>query len=97
MYASIRRYRVEPANVAKVKQLLQDWLVPAVTRVHGFVAYYLIDADDGVLTSVNIFEDRAGAEESNSLAADEREVIRNLLPKPPEVTVGEVAVRRVRS
>ena len=97
MYAAIRRYRVQPANVAKIKRLLQDWLVPAVTGVQGFVAYYLIDADDGVLTSVSIFEDRAGAEESNSLAADEREVIRNLLPNPPEVTVGEVAVQRVCS
>ncbi len=35
-------------------------LATAVSREPGFVAYALVDAGDGVLISVSIFEDRIG-------------------------------------
>jgi len=96
MYASIRRYRVEPERVDRLKRILAYDLVPALSEVPGFVAYYLLDAGNGVVMSVSIFQDRAGADESTSLAADGQVVIRALLPEPPEVTAGEIVLQRVR-
>jgi hypothetical protein len=45
----------------------------------------------GPVVSVSIFEDRAGAEESNRIAAEwVGHNLAAMLPNPPEVIVGEV-------
>ncbi|MFI1286805.1 hypothetical protein ACH4U5_39710 [Streptomyces sp. NPDC020858] len=60
-------------------------------QVPGFVAYYWVDAGDGVMVSTSVFQDRAGAEESVSRAKDfVRENLASLLPNPPQVMAGEV-------
>ncbi|MET8451987.1 hypothetical protein [Streptomyces sp. NPDC005209] len=60
-------------------------------QIPGFVAYYWVDAGDGVMVSTSVFEDRAGAEESVARATDfVREQLASLLPNPPEVMAGEV-------
>jgi hypothetical protein len=42
-----------------------DWgFAPLVGRTPGFEAYYLIDAGAGVIVSISLFADRAGAEAS---------------------------------
>jgi hypothetical protein len=48
--------------------------------------YYAVDVDDGVVASVSFFEDPAGREESNGMAADfVREDLASLLPNPPGI------------
>ncbi|WP_235454882.1 hypothetical protein [Streptomyces olivochromogenes] len=60
-------------------------------QIPGFVAYYWVDAGDGVMVSTSVFEDRAGAEASVARATDfVREQLASLLPNPPEVMAGEV-------
>lgn len=60
-------------------------------QVSGFVAYYWVDAGDGVMVSTSVFQDRAGAAESVSKAADfVRDNLASLLPNPPQVMAGEV-------
>jgi hypothetical protein len=48
--------------------------------------------------SVNVFTDRAGAEESVRAAADwVRKSLASLVPSPPEVMTGEVVVHQAKS
>ncbi|MFD5658278.1 MULTISPECIES: hypothetical protein [Streptomyces] len=90
MYAAVRRYEgvTDPAEAVR---LVKEGFVPLLRQVSGFVAYYWIDAGDGVVVSTSVFQDRAGVEESISRAADfVRDNLASVLPNPPEVMAGEV-------
>jgi hypothetical protein len=70
---------------------VNEGFVPIISQIPGFVALYLVDAGDGVMISTSVFQDQAGAEESNRKAADYvRQNLTQLLPKPPKITAGEV-------
>jgi len=93
MYAAIRRYKIAPGSVDKLTQEAREGFVPIVRKVPGFKEYFWVNAGDGVMFSVSVYEGRAGAEESIRRAADwVGEHIASLLPNPPEVTTGEVVV-----
>jgi hypothetical protein len=69
--------------------------VPLIAETPGFEAYYLADAGNGVVVSISLFEDRAGAEESSRGAAEwVRRNLADLVRRPPEVLTGEVVVHR---
>lgn len=90
VYATVRRYEgvTDPAEAGR---RVSEGFVPLIRPIPGFVAYYWVDAGDGVMVSTSVFEDRAGAEESSERAADfVRDNLAALLPNPPQVTVGEV-------
>jgi hypothetical protein len=90
MYAVVRRYDgvTDPAEVG---QRVREGFVPLIRQVSGFVAYYWINAGDGVLVSTSVYEDRSGADESTRIAADYvREHLASLLPNPPQIMAGEV-------
>ncbi|MEU7697544.1 hypothetical protein [Streptomyces sp. NPDC039028] len=90
MYAVMRRYE-GVTDAAEAGRRVDEGFVPLVRRVPGFVAYYWVDAGDGVMVSTSVFEDRAGAEESVRAAADfVRENLAPLLPHAPQVTAGPV-------
>ena len=66
-------------------------LVDDLEQVPGFVAYYWIDAGDGVMASLSVYEDQAGADESVRVAHDwVRDNAATLIPNPPQVTEGNV-------
>ena len=67
MFAAIRTYGV--TDIDELSELVKDGFVPIVESVPGFVAYYAIDAGDGIATSITICEDKAGVDESTSRAA----------------------------
>ncbi|KJY41104.1 MULTISPECIES: hypothetical protein [unclassified Streptomyces] len=90
MYAVIRRYEgvTDPGEAGR---RVDEGFVTLLRRVPGFVAYYWVDAGDGVMVSTSIFEDRSGAEESVRQAADfVRDNLASLLPNRPQVTAGPV-------
>ncbi len=90
MYAAVRRYE-GVRDPAEAGRLVKEGFVPLMQQVSGFVAYYWVDAGDGVMVSTSVFQDRAGAEESVSRAAEfVRENLASLLPNPPQVMAGEV-------
>ncbi|APU38768.1 hypothetical protein ACFCYM_16660 [Streptomyces sp. NPDC056254] len=90
MYAVIRRYE-GVADPAEAGRIVDEGFVAILRRVPGFVAYYWVDAGDGVMVSTSVYEDRAGADESVARAADfVRDHLASLLPNPPQVTAGEV-------
>ncbi|MHB6904852.1 hypothetical protein [Streptomyces sp. DB-54] len=90
MYAAIRRYEgvTDPAEAGR---LVNEGFVPLMRQLPGFVAYYWIDAGNGVMISTSVFRNQASAEKSVSKAADfVQHNLASLLPNPPQVTAGEV-------
>ena len=67
MYAAVRRYEgiIDDDEAAR---LVRDSFMPELEKVAGFVAYYWIDAGDGIMASLSVFEDKAGADESVKFA-----------------------------
>ena len=91
MYVAIRQYGLltnEP--VEQVFQGVRDGFIPIIKKAPGFLAYYALDSGSGTLTSISVFEDRAGAERSNKLAEDwVGRTLSSALPTSAEIIVGE--------
>ena len=95
MYTSIRRYTSDPHEVEGIIKLAQQGDInERIGGLPGFVAYYMINCGAGVLATVSVFDDQAGAERSNAVAADW--VRENVLPSysisAPKITAGEVVL-----
>jgi hypothetical protein len=94
MYATVRRYE-GVTNPSELGRQVRETFLPIISEIPGFVAYYLVDAGGGVVISTSVFQDKAGAEESNRRAAAVvRESLASLLPNPPQITAGEVVVHK---
>jgi hypothetical protein len=94
MYATVRRYEgvTDPGEAAR---LVDEGFLPIISEIPGFVAYYWVNAGDGVMVSTSVFEDQSSEEESNRRAADYvRQNMASLLPNPPQITAGEVVAQR---
>jgi hypothetical protein len=90
MYASVRRYEgvTDPAEAGR---RVAEGFVPLISDIPGFVAYYWVDAGNGVMVSTSVFRDQAGAERSNLTARDwVAQNLAPLLPNPPQITAGSV-------
>ena len=91
MHIAVRQYHINPRNVAEVTQKVQDGFIPLLRQAPGFVEYYWLNAGNGRVVSVGLFEDQASAEASTRLAADYvRQFLAELVRNPPEVIEGEV-------
>ena len=90
MYAAVRRYE-GITDDAEAGRLVGESFIPQLEHISGFIAYYWIDAGDGVMASLSVFDDKGGADESVALA--HKWVAENaaaLIPNPPRVTEGLV-------
>ena len=95
MYASIRRYKTSPGAAAEIAQRVNQGFVPIISQAPGFVAYYVVDAGNDLVASVSVFQNQAGSEESNRMAADwVKKNIASLFSGPPEITAGAVTVQK---
>jgi hypothetical protein len=91
MHAAVRIYQVDPGSVDEFKRLVNETFLPIIKEAPGFQAYYSLDTGDGRIASVSVFDDRAGAEASTKMAADNiRQNMASGAPIPPEVLEGEV-------
>ncbi|MBV9471231.1 MAG: hypothetical protein JO316_16975 [Abitibacteriaceae bacterium] len=70
MYASIRRYNVNPGAMTEMVQKVEEGFAPLIRRAPGLVSYNLIQVSDHTLISISLFTDQEGAEESNRIAAN---------------------------
>jgi hypothetical protein len=96
MYATVRRYE-GVTDTSEAARRVNEGFVPLISQVPGFLAYYWVDAGGSVMVSTSIFENQAGAEESNRRAADYvRQNIAPLLPNPPQITAGEVVAYKAK-
>ena len=96
MYITVRRYE-GVTDPQKVAQLAEEGFVPIISEMPGFVAYYLVDAGDGVMVSTSVFEHKDAEEQSNFRAGEfVEEHLAPLLPNPPQITTGEVVAYKAK-
>jgi hypothetical protein len=89
MYTVIRRYQ-GVVNSTEVAQRAIDEFAPQLRDQPGFQGYWVIDAGDGVLATITVFDSEDAAVSSNAAAATwVQENLPNLVPNPPRVTAGE--------
>ena len=68
MHATIRRYDgVDQNRITELTGKVNETLVPKLRTLPGFKGYYLIEAGDGVFSSLGLFETREQGEESSKL------------------------------
>ena len=90
MYVAVRRYE-GVTDPQKAGQLVDEGFVPIISEMPGFVAYYWVDAGDGVMVSTSVYEHKDAEEQSNFRAGEfVAEHLAPLMPNPPQVTTGEV-------
>lgn len=89
MYAVIRTYTF--SDTGEVRRLVEEEFIPIVGEIPGLISYYLVEGEEGRLSSVTICEEPRGVEESTERAADwVRDRLSSLLISGPEVMMGEV-------
>lgn len=92
MFISIRRYR-GTKDVPELARRVEEEFVPIMKDLPGFKGYYALDAGDGVVASVSVFESKEAALQSNERAAAwVRERLAVFFPEPPEITAGDSLV-----
>ena len=97
MHATIKRYEgVDEGRTDEVVKNVGENLLPRLTKMPGFNGYYLIEAGNGVMSSIGFFETSAQADESTRVAATwvRDEKLERALPNPPKITGGEVIVHK---
>ena len=68
MHATIRRYEgVDTTRINDVVSRVDETFVPQIRELSGFAGYFLMEADNGVLSSISLFETSEQADESNKL------------------------------
>ena len=100
MHATIRRYEgVDMARTNEVTGKVNETLVPQLRELSGFAGYYLIKADNGIVSSLSLFETPEHAEESTKLVSKwiTDENFTSVLPNAPKITSGEVVAQSDRA
>jgi hypothetical protein len=97
MYVAVRRYEgvTDPSEVIRH---VNEGFLPIISEVPGFVNYYFVDAGEGVLLSISVFEHQSGAEESTWRAGEYigEHGLASMFPNPPQVTDGEIVAHKAK-
>ena len=97
MHATVRRYEgVDQSRTDELTKKINETLLPRLSKLPGFEGYYLIEAGNGVMSSIGLFDNSAQADESTRVAANwvREEKLETALPNPPKITDGEVIVHK---
>ena len=97
MYATVKRYEgVDKSRTDELTKRVGESLLPRLSKLPGFSGYYLIEAGNGVMSSIGFFDTSAQADESTRVAASwvRDEKLERALPNPPKITGGEVVVHK---
>ena len=93
MHAIIRRYEgVDPNRTVELTGKVSETLVPKLERLSGFKGYYLIEAGNGVFSSLGLFGTPEQGKESTNVVATwiRDEKLETLIPNEPKITSGQV-------
>ena len=99
MFAIIRRYDgVDQNRSAELTGKVNETLVPKLEKLSGFAGYYLIEAGNGVFSSLSLFETPEQGMESTKFVATwlRDEKLDTILPNEPKITSGKVVVHSDR-
>ena len=93
MHAIIRRYEgVDGTRMGEVAGKVNETLVPQLRKLPGFSGYYLIEAGNGVLSSLGLFETSEQGDESTKIVSKwiTDENFSTAIPNAPKITSGKV-------
>jgi hypothetical protein len=99
MFATIRRYDgVDQNRSAELTRKVNETLVPKLEKLSGFAGYWLIEADNGVFSSLSLFETPEQGKESTKIVASwiRDEKLDTMIPNEPKVTSGKVVAHSDR-
>jgi hypothetical protein len=99
MHAIIRRYDgVDQNRTTELTSKVTETLVPELTKLPGFKGYYLIDAGNGVFSSLSLFETPEQGMESTKFVGTwlREEKLDTILPNEPKITSGRVVANSDR-
>ena len=97
MFATIRRYDVDQTRISELVKKTDETFLPSLTELPGFSGYSLIEADNGVMSSISYFDISEYADESTRLASNwvREQKLEKVLPNAPKITSGEVVLHKV--
>jgi len=96
MHATIRRYDgVDQNRTVELTTKVNETLVPKLSKLPGFAGYYLIEAGNGIFSSLGLFETPEQSVESTKLVSSwiRDENLMSLFPNEPKITSGKVIAR----
>ena len=99
MHAIIRRYDgVDQNRTTELTSKVNETLMPKLNKLPGFKGYYLIDAGNGVCSSLGLFETPEQGMESTKLVTTwlREEKLDTILPNEPKITSGRVVANSDR-
>ena len=97
MHATLRRYEgVDRERTDELTEKVTDSLMPRLSELPGFNGYYLIEAGEGVITSISLFETSAQADESTRVASEwvREQELEAALPHAPKMMSGPVIAHK---
>ena len=96
MFATIRRYDgVDQNRTVELTNKVNETLVPKLEKLSGFAGYYLIEAGNGIFSSLSLFETPEQSKESTKIVATwiRDEKLDTMIPNEPKITSGKVVAR----
>ena len=99
MHAIVRRYEgIDTKRTDELKRKVNESLTPRLKKLDGFNGYFLIEAENGVMSSVNFFNTSAHADESTRVVAEwlREEKLDTVVPNSPKITGGKVIVDEMK-
>ncbi len=93
MFATIRSYHgVDQTRVGELTTKVNETLMPQLKELPGFDGYYLVDAGNGIFTSLGLFETREQGEASMKLVSKwiRDEKLDTVIPNEPKIASGKV-------
>jgi hypothetical protein len=99
MHAIVRRYEgIDTKRTDELKRKVNESLTPRLKKLDGFNGYFLIEAENGVMSSVNFFDTSAHADESTRVVAEwlREEKLDTVVPNSPKITGGKVIVEEMK-
>ena len=97
MFATIRRYdSVENGRTEELVKKADETLVPSLCELPGFNGYFLIEAGNGIMSSIGFYDTAEHADESTRVATEwvREQKLESALPNAPKITTGEVVVQK---
>jgi hypothetical protein len=99
MHATIRRYDgMDQNRLAELTRKVNEILLPKLERLPGFKGYFLVEAGNGVFSSLSLFETPEQGMESTKVVATwiRDEKLDTMIPNEPNITSGKIVAHSDR-
>jgi hypothetical protein len=99
MHATIRRYDgVDQNRTDELTRKVNESLVPKLSKLPGFNGYFLVEAGNGIFSSLSLFETPEQGKASTQIVTTwiRDEKLETMIPNEPKITSGIVVAHSDR-